>query len=316
MTRWNVSKVMIGAVLGVALIGSTEAEATWWGHSSGGSYGSWGSSGGSYGSWGSSGGYASHGSSGGWYLGKHIHQWRARRAHYHHSHGSWGSSGGSYGSWGSSGGSHGSWGSSGGGWMQYDTAPPAGGEAAPPAVPSPSDSAVLDVHVPTQAKVYVNGLPTTSTGAQRRYVSNNLERGYSYSYELRAEVEQNGEIVTETKTVKLQAGQSAQLTFDFNTASDTDKLVSEPVRTKLTLHVPADAKVYLSGNETRSTGLVREFTTTQLSAGQRWDNYVVRVEIQRDGQTLSQEQAISLAAGENRELNVDFDAQQVAQAAR
>lgn len=355
----NLRKVAVGAaVLATALVWNTSPVNAFWGHSSGGSYGSWGSSGGSsggyyYGSWGSSGG--SYGSYGG---GGHHHHRRHHRAYY--SSGSWGSSGGySSGGWGSSGGS---WGSSGGSWgssggyavgapvMTPGYAPGNAGMSAPPPHPSdtmpngapidgnlppagdnlppddtapappsdsgasfyrPSSNAVLTVRVPAEARVFVNGLPTTSTGSLRRYVSNGLRAGYNYTYQIRAEIVRDGQTISETKTVKLQAGDSSDVEFALN-GSDSDPIANQPVRTSLTLHVPADAKVYLSDNETNGSGEVRTFSTTKLTAGQSWGNYVVRVEVERNGRTLSKEETVDLKGGDIRELTVDFDAAQVA----
>jgi len=268
-------------------------------HSSGGSYGSWGSSGGYYAGYGSSGG-----SSGGWYA----------------------SSGGSSGGW------YGSHGSSGGAVIMESEMPVEGAVMPGTDVPATDSdtapapdtgtgpttrlnrafrSATLNVRVPADAKVFVNGLATSSTGTQRRYVSKGLQAGYTYTYELRAEIDRDGETVTETKVIKLRAGQSESLAFALAAGSDTERVA---VRTSLKLHVPADAKVYLSGNETRSHGEVREFSTTKLATGQQWDDYVVKVEVERDGKTLTQQQTLSLTGGEVREVNIDFDAPQVAQA--
>lgn len=312
---------------------------------SGGSYGSWGSSGGywgyasSGGSWGSYGGWASSGGSWG---GRHHHHRRAYRAAYYGSYGSYGSSGGYYVGWGSSGGSsggsYGSWGSSGGTVIEgpavmpqtpppapatqapaLDGAAPAPGEL-PPEAPAEGDkssfyrgpqSATLSVHVPADAKVFVNGLATKSTGAERRYVSSGLQAGYNYTYEVRAELVRGGQPVTETKVIKLQAGGSADVNFELN--GQEEEVAEQPVSTSLTLHVPADAKVFLSGNETKSFGETRRFSTTKLVAGGEWQDYVVRVELSRDGQTLTKEETISLKAGDARELTVEFDAPQVAQ---
>jgi uncharacterized protein (TIGR03000 family) len=278
---------------------------------------------GSYGGYGSSGG--SYGSSGGWYAG-------------------YGSSGGSSGGWyagygssgGSSGGSYGSWGSSGGTVIETPAAPatqtppppPVGAPSLEPGAPAPApgeippeappadgsaslNSATLNVHVPADAKVFVNGLATKSVGADRRYVSNGLQRGYNYSYEIRAEFVKDGQAVTQTKVIKLQAGGASDVTF--GPQAEDEQIAEQPVSTSLTLHVPADAKVYLSGNETRGAGEVRRFSTTKLAAGQQWQDYVVRVEVQRDGRTLSKEETVSLKGGDARELNVDFSAPQVAQ---
>jgi len=86
------------------------------------------------------------------------------------------------------------------------------------------------------------------------------------------------------------------------------------VKTKLTLRVPADAKVTLAGAETKQTGEVREFSTTKLAAGQAWQNYTVRVEVTRDGKIVAEERAITLTGGEAQELAIDMGSIQLAQA--
>jgi uncharacterized protein (TIGR03000 family) len=191
----------------------------------------------------------------------------------------------------------------------------------PPEAPATGDStryfrgarsATLSVHVPADAKVFVNGLATKSAGAERRYVSNGLQAGYNYSYEVRAELVRDGRTITETKVIKLQAGDSSDVTFELT--GDEEQVAEQPVRTSLTLHVPAEAKVYLSGNETKSFGKTRRFSTTKLAGGQAWQDYVVRVELEQDGQILTKEETVSLKAGDARELTVSFDAPQVAQA--
>jgi uncharacterized protein (TIGR03000 family) len=85
------------------------------------------------------------------------------------------------------------------------------------------------------------------------------------------------------------------------------------VKTRLTLNVPADAKVTLAGVETKQTGEVRQFSTTKLSAGQVWDGYQVVVEMQKDGQTIREERTLKLTGGKPQELTVNFDSNQLAQ---
>lgn len=294
----NFKKLALSLVAGVAgvVAGAPNAQAFGWG-SSGGSSGSSGSSGyayaGSsgyaYGSSGGSSGYSSGGSSG---------------------HSSGGSSGYSYGSSGGSSGSSG--GSSGmsGGAAYYGAVP--GGVVMSE---TPADAAVLQVNVPADAKVFVNGYETTSTGESRRYVSSGLENGKSYTYELKAEIVRDGKPVTESQTVKMQAGQTQQVTFALNAnPAAGEKVVSEPSKTKLTLKVPADAKVFIAGYETKATGEVREFATAKLAAGQAWDNYTVRVEAMRDGQLVSHEEKLTLIGGEDRSLEVNLDAPKLASA--
>ncbi len=304
MLRLKLTKWLLGmaVVAGTVALGAGRADAHFHHH---GGYGSCGSSGGSWGS------YGSYGSSG-------------YAVSCYSSGGSWGSSGGS---WGSSGGS---WGSSGGSWGGgYYSAPsysaPATAPVPPsapmaPSVPTPpppaggppgttyyQDAGYLLVSVPADAKVYVNGRATTSIGGDRQYVSRGLENGQRYSYEVRAEVVRDGKTVTETKVAQLTAGSQASLMFSLAAPASTASS-AKPPRTALKVNVPADAKVYLSGKETSSTGPVREFSTTTLADGASWDNYTIRVE--SNGQ--SKEQTISLKSGENRELTFDFDAAEVA----
>jgi uncharacterized protein (TIGR03000 family) len=341
---WFLKRALPAGIVALSAVvaGAPKAEAFGWHHgggSSGGSsgYGGWGSSGGSsgyayaaYGSSGGSSGY-SYGSSGG--SSGHHRVGLMTRIHnfFHHHHRGHGSSGGSSGySYGSSGGSSGySYGSSGGssGAVSYGSSGGSSGGSAGGhayyggygmyngmpvvAADAPADAAVLQVSVPADAKVFVNGYQTTSVGTERRYVSNGLEAGKSYTYELKAEAVVNGNPVSETKVVKLTAGQTETVAFTFAAPAapavnfgDAD----EAPKTKLTLHVPADAKVFISGKETKATGEVREFATTKLAAGKTWDNYLVRIEVTRDGQLVSHEQKLSLVGGESQELEFDLEA--------
>jgi uncharacterized protein (TIGR03000 family) len=164
--------------------------------------------------------------------------------------------------------------------------------------------------VPAEAKVFVNDLATRSTGTDRRYMSRGLSNGREYTYTVRAEIERDGKLLTETKSVKMQGGSISDLSFTFENAQES--IAAKPLRTALIINVPADAKVFLAGKETATKGPVREFATTKLAAGDSWKDYTVRVEIERGGRTLTKEETISVAAGESRELVFNFDAPEVA----
>jgi uncharacterized protein (TIGR03000 family) len=71
----------------------------------------------------------------------------------------------------------------------------------------------LTVSVPADAKVFVNGLPTRSTGERRRYKSTPVQPSASYPYQVRAEFVRDGKPVSEEKTVQLTAGQTGSLEF-------------------------------------------------------------------------------------------------------
>lgn len=191
------------------------------------------------------------------------------------------------------------------------------------------DAVLINVSLPEGAKLLVNGNATRSLGAERTFISRGLEAGKRYKYELRAEAEKDGKAVSETKVVYVTAGDQTSLVFGMNAAEGAENIAigetdeapaAQPVSsskstedktTTLRLHVPADAKVTLSGVATKSTGPVRVFSTAKLADGQTWDNYVVHAEITQDGKTVTKEATITLNAGETRDLTIDFDSQPV-----
>ena len=93
-----------------------------------------------------------------------------------------------------------------------------------PAEPAPAapeeaildSSAAINVTVPADAKVFVNGAATTSTGTSRQYVSRGLKPGLNYAYNFRVEYEVDGKQAVQYQTVKLTAGDNHALAFDFN----------------------------------------------------------------------------------------------------
>lgn len=285
------------------------------------SYGSSGSYGGSYGSSGSySASYGSSGSFGGGLLSRIGSRIRAHHGSsggygssgsYAVSYGSSGSYGASYGSSGSYGASYGSSGSYGGySTPVYDDCgcdggcdggcaggcDTCGGTVVDPHYASTSTgSGMLRVSVPADAKVYVNGKLTTSTGTDRQYVSHNLQSGRTYSYDVRVEYTSAGQPVTEQRQVSLTAGSDELLAF-------TAPAVATPVATTLKLNVPAEARVTLAGAATQQTGAHREFVTTKLAAGQMWNDYRVQVELA--GQV--EEKVISLKGGDVQSIDFEF----------
>ena len=313
--------------------GSSGGGSSGGGSSGGGSSG--GSSGGNYSSAGSTGGSSggsrrasrhamhnsSHGSSGGSYGGS-----------------SGGSSGGSYG--GSSGGSSGGYASpayslgyspvSGmsssmpvESYRVINEAPAASGTetiVAPPAIaPAATDATLLDMRIPADAallivelpatgKIFVNGAKTSATGSLRRFVSRGLTEGKNYEFVVRIIVDRNGSTTEETQVVSLSAGTREMISF--NAKQPIDDLVMIPAvgaapKTSLTLHVPADSKVWLAGNETASTGNVRQFETQNLQDGQTWKGYEIRVVMVVKGNEKMVSKIIDLVAGGSVELSLD-----------
>jgi uncharacterized protein (TIGR03000 family) len=199
--------------------------------------------------------------------------------------------------------------------------PPAGGAAPPPpaagdgALPGGStyldrSSVYISVNVPAEAKIFVNGNPTTSTGTSRQFVSRGLRTGRQYTYELKAELSRDGKTLTDTQVVQLVAGERKEVAFKLNEAAEQN--ASKSTKTKLTLNVPADAKVFLAGQETKSTGEHREFISTKVTDSGKWDNYTIRVVADVNGSPVEKQQTIRLIPGEDREVTFDFGAADVA----
>jgi len=97
--------------------------------------------------------------------------------------------------------------------------------ATPPAGPlgaTRADSGLLTIYVPYDAQVKINGMLTRSTGSRREYVSYGLKPGFSYEYEIQAEVVRDGQVRTDTRTVILSAGDKEAVAFGFNTPTTSN----------------------------------------------------------------------------------------------
>jgi len=106
--------------------------------------------------------------------------------------------------------------------------------------------------------------------------------------------------------VQLQPGKITNIDLDLSDVQLTSHTPSNETVTSLKVHVPMDASVYLEEQDTVSVGKLREFNTTDLTPGQVWENYNVRVVVERDGKTFTKVRKINLRGGEPRELYFDF----------
>ena len=138
-----------------------------------------------------------------------------------------------------------------------------------------------------------------------------------YKYDIEAKYNLDGQTRTENRVVYATAGEHSKVAFLTDDVRQKTQLADEaPVddskKTTLRIHVPEDAKVFLAGQETKSTGTVRVFQTNRLSAGKHWDGYTIRAEVKRDGATVSQERTIALQGGEVAEVTINFPESQLA----
>jgi uncharacterized protein (TIGR03000 family) len=66
----------------------------------------------------------------------------------------------------------------------------------------------------------------------------------------------------------------------------------------VTIDVPADARVYIDDQLMRTTSARRVFRSPELQPGQAYF-YIIRVEVDRNGRTLTDSQRVVIRAGDS-----------------
>lgn len=257
--------------------------------------GCWGCGGGCWGCYGGWGGWPAYGWGGGW---------------------PYAYSGGCGGCWGC----YGCWG---GGWPAYGYGGVA--VAAPvvaPAVVAPGAVAPVVPVVPTQpqqqqqqkkssylgnaAEVVVKApagvqlsvedrdLPRTS--GEQAFRTPELKPGYLYTYNFKARVVRDGKTVSYTKQLRVRAGESATADFTKLAAEGKDSA-------RITVKLPADARLYVDGELCPLTSDTRSFTTPELVAGQKY-YYALKAEVVRGGESRTARKRVIVEAG--KDVAVEF----------
>ena len=85
-------------------------------------------------------------------------------------------------------------------------------KAAPQKTEAP---AVIQVSLPADARLIVDGHVTTSTSSQRTFTTPALPMGQAFSYTIRAEVIREGRTVVETQQVTVRGGEETNVPFNF-----------------------------------------------------------------------------------------------------
>ena len=162
--------------------------------------------------------------------------------------------------------------------------------------PSSDTKAVLNLVLPRNAKVLINGKLTTTKGTRRSYVSRRLKKNKDYKYQVKAIVVRDGKQTVRTKMVTMRSGVDQTVKLDFDNTVTT-----------LALRVPVDAKVKLCGKTTQQTGALRSYKTNSLAKGKTWKSYKVSVEYVVDGKKRVVERTLDLKAGQQHELAIGID---------
>jgi uncharacterized protein (TIGR03000 family) len=102
------------------------------------------------------------------------------------------------------------------GMSASSTAPSAyeGAEEASSPATAASDAAVVNVRVPVaNAQIWIQGQKTQQQGTVRHFVSPPLEPNLDYTYQVRAQWQENGQPVTVSKSVPVRAGDRVTVSF-------------------------------------------------------------------------------------------------------
>ncbi len=79
--------------------------------------------------------------------------------------------------------------------------------------------ATIIVSLPADARLTVDGAPTTSTSERRTLMTPVLEGDSTYVYTMQAEITREGRVQTETQQVTVRGGQVSNVRFNFSTQS-------------------------------------------------------------------------------------------------
>jgi uncharacterized protein (TIGR03000 family) len=83
------------------------------------------------------------------------------------------------------------------------------------AMSSNQTQSIIVVNLPADARLTIDGQPTSSSSATRSFVTPPLEPGPTYGYSLSAEITRNGRRTILTQQVTFAAGEEKRVSFEF-----------------------------------------------------------------------------------------------------
>ena len=76
------------------------------------------------------------------------------------------------------------------------------------------NTVTIRLHVPSDARIWIEDAAMSQSGADRSFVSPPLTPGYDYTYHIRVRWDENGQAVERSREVKVHAGDRINLTID------------------------------------------------------------------------------------------------------
>ena len=165
-----------------------------------------------------------------------------------------------------------------------------------PKLPTPRQG-MVKLEMPAGAALFVNDRQVELAPS---FLTPELKAGEVGEYDFRVEVPRGGKVVTRTSRVTLRAGSVVRLAYeDMAFAGEREKGSAENVAasTRITVRLPADARLYVHGKFCPLTSSSRSFVTAKLEPGTKYF-YTLRAELVRDGRKLSESRQVTFKAGE------------------
>lgn len=158
------------------------------------------------------------------------------------------------------------------------------------------NAAAVVLKAPVGVQLSVEGRPITRTNGEETFRTRDLEPGSSYTYTFQAQLVRDGRNVAYTKQVKVRAGQVS--------VADFTKLATQGKEAaRVTVKLPADARLYVDDVACPLTSATRSFDTPDLEAGRAY-YYTLKAEVVRDGVRRTAERRVTLEAG--KQVSVEF----------
>jgi len=201
------------------------------------------------------------------------------------------------------------------------------------------NAVVLELIVPPNAELWLNGEQTTQRGAVRSFVTPPLDDNKEYSYEVRMRTSDNGRNVDRTRRVNFKRGDVMVVDMSrgdqggymygeldqqnrpaeerrdgnrqdqANRPSDKSRAGNAPAM--IDVMVPSNAEVWINGEKTKQTGGIRSFITPALE-GDRDHHYALKVKAGSREDTRQ----VSLHSGERIMLDMTASFEDDAQRSR
>ncbi len=180
-----------------------------------------------------------------------------------------------------------------------------------------NSQALLELKVPADAQVWIQGMVTRSQGTVRMYRLTGLPAGAPQQVTLQVAVPVDGSVQYFARELGITRGEQAMVRFDPRSAEGegwiAHRRVPHRAHTELLVHLPDGARLTLAGQPVVGRGTTWRFTTDALHEGETWNDYPVCLEWEQHGQIQMVERRLTISGGARHELDLTHQSDAVFQ---